>query len=91
MDITSSTLTIVLACASLVVIAMLIHYVMRVGRSHDMLCISGMLAASFGLLMAARVKDTPVDLFSAMSFGFALFVIALTIWREGLKRFRDAG
>lgn len=91
MELTPATLSITLVCASLVVVGMLLHYVIRVGRRHDRLCIAGMLAASMGLLQAARGLDTPVNQFSAMGFGFAMFVIALTIWREGLRRFRDAG
>jgi hypothetical protein len=91
MEITPAALAIVLVCASLVVIGMLIHYVMRVGRRYDQLCLYGLLAASLGLQQSARGLDTPLNQFSAMSFGFAMFCIALALWREGLRRFRNAG
>jgi hypothetical protein len=86
-----TTLGIILVSASLVVMAMLIHYVMQVGRRYDLLCVYGLLAASFGLQQSARGLDTPVNQFSAICFGFTLWCIALVVWREGLRRFRDAG
>ena len=91
MVITASIIMIVMAIASLAVIGLLVHYLMRVGSRYDPLCIYGLLAASFGLLQAAKVKDTPINLFTTTAFGFASACIALAVWREGLRRFRDAG
>ena len=85
---TVDTLAIILACASLLVIAMLIHYVMRVGRRYDQLCIAGLLVASVGLQQSARALDAPGDVFPSLALGFAIFCGALTIWWEGLRRFR---
>jgi len=84
------TLGAILMGASLVVMGMLIHYVVRVGRRHDVLCVMGLLAASFGL-QSARALDAPGNMFSAISLGFALLCIAFAVWAEGLRRFRDAG
>jgi hypothetical protein len=91
MIINATTLGIILASASLAVIGLLIHYIVRVGSRYDPLCVYGLLAVSFGLLQSARVQDAPINLFSAIGFGFALLCIALVVWWEGLRRFRDAG
>lgn len=88
MTINTDTLAIILVSASLLVIAMLIHYVVRVGQRYDQLCIAGLLAASFGLQQSGRALDAPGNLFPALSLGFALLCIALTIWTEGLRRAR---
>lgn len=88
---TTDTLAVILVGASLLVIAMLIHYVIRVGRRYDQLCIAGLLAASFGLQQSGRGLDAPGNLFPTLSFGFAVLFIAVTIWVEGLRRARRAG
>ena len=49
MELTPTTLSVILVCASLAVVGLLIHYISRVGRGRDMLCSFG-LAAQFGLL-----------------------------------------
>ena len=85
------TLGFILMGASLLVIGMLVHYVVRVGRRHDMLCVMGLLAASFGLQQSARALDAPGNMSSAISLGFALLCIAFAVWAEGLRRFRAAG
>ena len=79
----------ILMGVSLVVIGMLIHYVMRVGRRHDPLCVMGLLAASLGLQQSARALDAPGNMFSAIGLGFALLCIAFGVWVEGLRRFRN--
>jgi hypothetical protein len=83
------TLGAILMGASLLVSGMLIHYVVRVGRRHDPLCIMGLLAASFGLQQSARALDAPGNMFSAIGLGFALLCIAFAMWAEGLRRFRN--
>ena len=85
---TVDTLAIILVCASLLVIAMLIHYVTRVGRRYDQLCIHGLIVASFGLQQSGRALDAAGDIFPSLSLGFAIFCFALAIWWEGLRRFR---
>ena len=95
MDITPGILSLVMTIASLGVFGLLLHYVSRVGRRRDMLCVCGLLAVEFGLLAGAMgYRSAPSlklpDLFSGISLGLALCAAAFAIWREGLRRFRDA-
>jgi hypothetical protein len=83
------TLGAILMGTSLLVSGMLIHYVVRVGRRHDPLCIMGLLAASFGLQQSARALDAPGNMFSVIGLGFALLCIAFAVSAEGLRRFRN--
>ncbi len=96
MELTPTTLSVILVCASLAVCGLLIHYISRVGRRRDMLCSFGLIAAQFGLLASAlgyRSAEAPLeptDQFSGVCLGLSLCFVANAIWREGLRRFREA-
>lgn len=81
-----------IACmgAFFLVMAMFLHYIVRVGARHDPLCIFALIAASLGLLQCARLADAFGDILSTAGTAFALFMFALAAWREGLRRFRQA-
>lgn len=91
MSISPSTFGAILVGASLLVAAMLLHYVWRAKSRTDMLCFLGLLAAQLGLLQSGRAAGGDGSLFLVGGNAFTLFVVGLVIWRTGLQRFRDAG
>lgn len=93
MTISPWTMSFILVVAALGVIALLLHYLSRVGRRYDILCVQGMLASAFGLLGTGMGFHTArdIDLFSVTCLGLALCCAAIGIWQQGLRRFRDAG
>ena len=90
MSFDASTLAIVFISASLVVSAMMLHYIWRARRGTDMLCLFGMLGPQLGLLHTGRTVEQGGNIFYAASTAFVLFVLAVGIWQMGLKRLRDA-
>lgn len=72
------------------VVAMFLHYVVRVGARHDLICFLALIMASLGLLQCARLAEASDDLLYTAAPAFALFALALVVWREGLRRFREA-
>lgn len=94
MAISSGTMSAIFATAALGVIGLLLHYVRRVGRlSADFVCVQGLSASAFGLLGTAIVlrRARDYDLFTLVCLGLTLCFAALSIWQQGLRRFRDAG
>jgi len=83
---TAVTLSIICVCASLVVAAMVIHYVVRARSRTDMLCFMGLVAAQLGLLQSARAAGGAENMFLVAGPAFALFCCALFIWRTGFAR-----
>ena len=96
MGLTPTNLSFILVCASLAVVGLLIHYIRRVGQRRDMLCSFGLMAAQFGLLASglgyrsAEAPLEPTEQFSGVGLGLSLCFAAIAIWREGLRRFREA-
>lgn len=82
-----------IACMSafFLVLAMFFHYIIRTGAHHDRLCFLALIMASLGLLPCARLAETSGDILYTAAPAFALFALALVVWQEGLRRFREAG
>ena len=96
MDVAPDILSVAMVIASLGVVALEMHYLRRVGRRRDLLCVFGLSAAMVGLFasgMGYRRAPSlnPGEWFSGICLGLALCFTALAIWKEGLRRFRDAG
>ncbi len=65
---------------------MLIHYLVKAGRRYDPLCVGGLLAAQIGLYQIGRAAEAYGSLFDLAVPGVLLSLIALILWREGLRR-----
>lgn len=85
-----------MAIASLAVFGLMFHYLRRAGKQHDILCLWGLNGVAMGLLVGAvSLREasgpiTPLNLFSFTGMAFFLCSTAFMLWREGLRRLRDA-